>query len=683
MMDSDVYIVGEPMFTFFGKQVFNPVYYLLCFPKYILHKEIHPYLIKSADAFFWCGITAIMIVIIWSLVREIRANIRNIHGTARFATRFDLWKNGLLHRSGVICGETAEAKVIADRVKDTALHLKLIKSSRLICHTGYANTLLLAMTGDGKGVSFLIPTMLSFMGSMIIYDPKGENFNTTAGWRRQFTHVIRFAPCSLETIRFNPVMAIRDGDQYAFRDANLIADILFAPVKSGGTQTEAEEYFTKSAKDMLTTAILHTRFCDDCRDKSLSAILRYLSCSDYRTLAEKKTSDEGSDQGQEQFLAMIKARHYYRIYNKKKGTYNKVVAENLHGTIVAGASRLISTNPKEKASVFKTVFTKLQDFEDPVLAASTSGSDFEIEDFINSSEPISLYLTVPYSDVHRVSAVFRMLISFMLKKFSEGETQYGAVKLKNHLLFLLDEFPTLGNFPDIAENMGVLRGYGVNFLIVCQTLKQLTDVYGVNNPFMDHCAVKIICAPNSVSDAKEFCDVIGQESICRERISRSGHRFTATNSLNVNDDDMGRALLDPSDIMRLPGDKCLVLAHTMQPYIAEKVVYYQDKRFCRKLNYKAPQTLNEFYAEITGLPSRKRIRRENLLKKKHMNKFLTEAPGQNESELFTTDEDEALLFSVSASVAKGLIPEAYIEEPSKFAINNKESNGTGTESAWR
>ena len=270
---------------------------------------------------------------------------------------------------------------------------------------------------------------------------------------------------------------------------------------------------------------------------------------------------------------------------------------------------------KERSSVFTTVFAKMQLFEDPLLAQATSGDDFEIEDFINCEEPITLYLTVPYSDVQRIAPVFRMLISFMLKKFSSGETQHGSVKLKNHLLFMLDEFPTLGYFPDIAEVMGVLRGYGINFIIVCQALSQLVDRYGQNHPFLDHCTVQVVYAPGSTKDAEEFSAAIGNETFTELKVSSSGKRFSSSSNFNFNDNTAGRRLLDVADLKRLGGDKCLVLAHGMQPYIATKCVYYEDTRFKKKLGLKPPQNLEELYQELRGLPSVKRKMAEYARKK--------------------------------------------------------------------
>lgn len=624
-MNGDTRVVGVPK-TWGDRKVYSIFVYLAACLKHVFNEDFQPYIFASMIPMMVCTFAGLIFVLIWGIVRTMNARARTLHGTARWATKKDLRGNGLLAKEpGVVLAQLNKARVEATKKNSTALQMKLKKEAAFITHTGKANTLVLAPTGSGKGVGTIIPTLLSYPGSMIVFDPKGENFNITAGWRRTFSRVIRFSPTAELTARFNPVMAIRDGDEFAFRDANLIADIIFAPPKAGSSGTE--EYFNNSAKDLLTGLLLHLRFCQDIpeREKSLSGALRALSKKEESSWAESQ-DDESSSQGDQLFLSMLESKHYYKFTNPD-GSVRQVEATKLHKLIVGSASRAKDTNAKEKASVFKTVFSKLQLFDDPMLDNATSGNDFEIEDFIQSEEPITLYLTVPYSDVQRISPVFKLLISFMLKKFSEGETQHGSVKLKNHLIFLLDEFPVLGYFPDIAQVMGVLRGYGINFIIICQALSQLVDIYGKNHPFLDHCVVQMVYAPGSNEDAEEYSKAIGNRTYHEMKISSSGKRFSGSSSYNFNENSAGQRLLDAADIKRIPGDRALIMVHGMQPYMATKCVYYMDSRFKEKLKLKPPLSIKELQAELAGLPSNKLRKRQLQLEK---NRPVVEVRGRAE-----------------------------------------------------
>ena len=57
-----------------------------------------------------------------------------------------------------------------------------------------------APTRSGKGVGLVLPTLLSWPHSALIYDIKGENWALTAGWRQQEAgnHVITVEPSAVD-----------------------------------------------------------------------------------------------------------------------------------------------------------------------------------------------------------------------------------------------------------------------------------------------------------------------------------------------------------------------------------------------------------------------------------------------------------------------------------------------------
>lgn len=643
-MNGDHRVVNYPLFKFFGYDVYNPVFFVLSFFKYFGYEGFQPYYWHALMYFLTFTGIAFFIAVIWTIITAVILKAKGTqNGTARPANRNDLYKNGFFAPDGVMCGMTENAFVTASKKKDGTLHLRQYKKGTYLCHPGRQHTLIAAPPGSGKNVSIIFPTLLSYPYSVVVNDLKGENWKKTAGYRRTFSHVLKFAPCSRKTARFNFVKAIRDGDENAYRDASLIANVLFTPANSKSASDQTSEYFNAMAQDAVTAALLHIRF-SNYDDKSLPGLLKFFSSCSVEELVE----------------TMISAKHYYAVtrqmisqnpgYYKKLGLKegDSIESENLHEKVVFGANRLLGTRAEERATGIKTIFSKLQLFDDPVLAAATSASDFEIEDFINSEKPISLYLVVPNSDQKRIAPVFRLLIAFMMRKFTEGETVYGETQLKNNVNFILDEFPALGRLDEVAHTMAVSRGYGVFFTIVCQTIRQLEDTYGANHPFFDLCPVTLVFAPGNIKDAEIFSKMIGQESIQSEQISHSGLTdLTTTKNINFSDRDSGRNLLDASDIRRIPGNRGLLIAHEMQPYIFKKLVYYDDKRFRKLADLPVPEG-NEILSEAAGLPSVKKIKKEILARKMKQAsvKIVNDSSIQIQDEMCISEEENSLAFEL-------------------------------------
>lgn len=73
--------------------------------------------------------------------------------------------------------------------------------------------MVIAPTGRGKGVGFVIPNLLTFKGSTVVLDVKGENFEKTARRRQEMgDDVIRFSPTDFaaNSHRYNPLKRISE-----------------------------------------------------------------------------------------------------------------------------------------------------------------------------------------------------------------------------------------------------------------------------------------------------------------------------------------------------------------------------------------------------------------------------------------------------------------------------------------
>ena len=87
------------------------------------------------------------------------------------------------------------------------------KGKYLVAKT-FPHALIVAPTGRGKTSGFVIPNLLTWEGSAVVLDVKGENFEATARHRhKQGDKIFRFAPTDFadrRTHRYNPLLRISE-----------------------------------------------------------------------------------------------------------------------------------------------------------------------------------------------------------------------------------------------------------------------------------------------------------------------------------------------------------------------------------------------------------------------------------------------------------------------------------------
>jgi type IV secretion system protein VirD4 len=516
--------------------------------------------------------TGVIVYFILSWARDFAGKQENIHGTARWANRKDLISLDLFQQAGVVMGQEETAKVDYS-IADGSIKLKLRKPANILRHSGKTSTIMFAPTRSGKGVSSVIPTCLDWPHSLITIDPKGENFNITAGWRRKFSNVLRISPVSRDTLKFNILDELTsDG---AYRDASMIADILATP--ADGKVDGSQKHWVDTAKDLITGTILHVK-CSDYPDKSLYGVLSFLS------QASKGGDDD--DKGMSLLNNMINANH---------------CTPEIHEIVCNTARRNIARPDEERGSVFSSAVTALQIFEDPMVRNCSSSSDFCLNDFKVSDSPISLYITVPFPDLDRLSSYLRIIVTFILRKFSQDEVQFGEQKLKHPILFLIDEFPTLGTFTTLETMMGILAGYGIVFYLICQSPSQIYKLYGEHTTIFDHCKFIMTYAMSDPKGAEMFSKMVGIESVTYNNISNSGSRYDyGRNNINISEQTQQRQLMNADELLRLRANELIIFPQGSPPIMAKKNVYYADPRYATKVNLQVPKNRQELLYECSS-----------------------------------------------------------------------------------
>jgi len=173
--------------------------------------------------------------------RRLSQNTEDIHGSARWATADDVRGTGLLgNPQGVYVG---------------GWYVDPLRRLHYLRHNGPEHVLAFAPTRSGKGVGLVIPTLLAWSESCVVYDIKGENWAKTAGYRSKSGHLcFKFSPVEAGNgSRFNPLAEVRVGTARDVSDAQNIADMIVRT----GEDSPQERYWQDAAASITAGMILH------------------------------------------------------------------------------------------------------------------------------------------------------------------------------------------------------------------------------------------------------------------------------------------------------------------------------------------------------------------------------------------------------------------------------------------
>ena len=495
-----------------------------------------------------------------ALRRKPLANSR-AHGSSRWATTAEMKRAGLLQGAGVVLCQTddAEFRTTIDSAGKT--RTRCTRLGALVRHDGPEHVFCFAPTRSGKGVGLVIPTLLSWPHSVLVYDIKKENWALTAGWRRQFSRTWRFEPTSMDSVRFNPLLEIRKGLSEV-RDTQNVADILVDPTG----EKETRDHWQATAHALLCGAILHVLYAE--ADKTLAGVAAVLSdpaCTQRQMLAR-----------------MLLTPH---------------LPTGPHPAIAQAAREMLNKSDNELSGVFSTAMACLGLYRDPVVARNTAASDFRIADLMNADAPVSLYLVVPPSDLARTRPIVRLMLNQIGRRLTES-MEVGTKKAYRHrLLLLLDEFPSLGRLEFFETALAFIAGYGLKAVLIAQSLNQLEKAYGPNNSILDNCHIRLAYAANDDRTARRISDLLGQTTEKRVQKSFSGSGLFLTHR-SESEQEYGRPLLTPAEVNQLPQDDGILLVGGLLPYRARKVRYFLDPRFKARGSLPPPDRPDEQAREL-------------------------------------------------------------------------------------
>lgn len=334
---------------------------------------------------------------------------------------------------------------------------------------GNGHLLTIAPTRAGKGTGQIIFNLLTWTGSVLVIDIKGENYLRSAGYREKKLKqkVIRFAPFEKVSDVWNPILSIRadpnshESTPEEEEDARYLTNLLITPSGSGDAV-----FWENSAKNFLEGLLLyvHTALLTsanlDSNDPEHQYQLRERSMREVRRLLslEKKAFKKLlTAMGETKRPLIVQAgNNLSRLMSGNSKTGQSILAMALEQTAVWAYQRLHKVTYKQSE--------KPDDLE-------PAPNDFSFEQMRDGNT--SIYLIIPPDYLTEYRAVLRVMIGFAMRELRQSFAQYkkdNKHQDKPPVLFILDEFPQLAYMRPIEEALLYLAGYDVRLWFLCRIL---------------------------------------------------------------------------------------------------------------------------------------------------------------------------------------------------------------------
>ena len=380
---------------------------------------------------------------------------------------------------------------------------------------------IIAPTGRGKGVSFVIPHLLTCPESTVVVDFKAENFRATARAREQMGHrIIVMDPFHLVTARpdtYNPVQFIDPSSPLALDDCQALAEALV--IRS---EQEREPHWADAAEMNIAGVTAFVVQHAPPEDRSLQTVREILSDPD-------------------ELQAAISVMRQSRAWN---------------GMLARMGNQLTHFKDKELASTLTTTGRFLRFLDTMAIAESTTSSTFNPAELLGKT---TIYLILPPDQIRTQSPLLRLWIGSFLRTIIRA-----GLQTTHRIHMLLDESAALGHLACLDDALAIGRGYGLRIQWYFQSVSQIKKCFpeGQEQTLLSN-TTQVFFAVNDYPTAEYVSARLGDETILIESggVSRSRTRQTpdygghSSTSYSVNSSENwqqgARRLLKPEEILGL------------------------------------------------------------------------------------------------------------------------------------
>lgn len=484
------------------------------------------------------------------------------YGEARFATASDLKRMGLTDRknaSGIIVGKVGR---------------KLLSPNCL------RHGIALAPTRSGKTAGFVIPTALSFKGSLIIADPKGELETLLAEPLKKAGKTVYALDWSDEKAKdaWNPLSlkvfpSVLSSFGKAERQAERIATMLV------GQKGQAEDHWEANAKKHIAALILLAVYLAEIAEQRLDPN-NPATVADYETYREPHLSRVFGFVAKDVDVQTLLSKGAEAVNSAKDN-----LRDLLRFAAEVGAPQRILTDlaswanaPDNEAGSHTTTFlSKLQIWRSRAVKGATRECSFEWQDLRET--PSVVFIKFPQQDAQSLG----VLTALFFETFFGWALDVPKKPDECPIAILADEFASLPKINLMTDFLSKGAGMGAVVWLIVQDFAQIKATYGDKafETIKTNCSYLLVYAQNNYATQKELAEMVGKATRKRKSVSKSGK-----GGVSVSENDEGLDLIPVADWGAIPFGRHVLLCQNFltRPVWCKTPLYFKEKRFTEMLH---------------------------------------------------------------------------------------------------
>jgi type IV secretion system protein VirD4 len=412
----------------------------------------------------------------------------------------------------------------------------------------------IAGTRSGKGRSAILPNLITYPGSVLAIDPKGDLARFTADWRREMPGHKVFVLDPFGTAKglegrhaaaFNPLTILTEDSKTLLEDAGLISDaIVMAQPDS------RDPHWDESARMFLEGVILHVATYDKyIEHRNLVTVYELLMGSSADLKDEMRMNTRADDA-----VALLADQFYEKADN-------------------------------ERSSVLSTLRRHIRFLGYPQMRQVLSGHSFDLRELKTAS--VTVYLSLPAMRMGTCARWLRLFVNLTLAGLEKER-----MKPRYPVLMCLDEFATLGPMKTIEDAAGQIAGLGCKLWPILQDLSQLKALYRHRwETFMGNAGILQFFGNSDMMTLNWISQRLGTTMIQTRTRNDTGYHEKATRGATGQTfGESAHSLMTPEEVSRFFGRddpllRQLIIQPSLSPMVLQRVYYDKHELFAGYRRY--------------------------------------------------------------------------------------------------